>query len=134
MQEQFGFEPAPLVDLGLFCFHLDPAHWEARQHLGEKVMLGSTGGPWVGLGMGKEVAALKETWENDVCKSARGFVGDRHHAGVGLQALVARTLGWYLPKEVREKMGNGTVSLAAPVLDKSILDCTPARRVMRKSG
>jgi hypothetical protein len=133
MQQQFHFEPAPLVDLGLFCFKLDPAHWEARQHLGEKVMVGSTGGPWAEFRTGEQFAALKETWKNDVLESAGGFVGFGVHPGVGLQALVARTLGLYLGKEVRERMGKGKDSLEALVLDNSILDCTPVRRVMRKS-
>jgi hypothetical protein len=125
-----------LVDLGLFCFKLDPAHWEARQHLSEKVMVGSTGGPWAEdrlFRMGEQLAAVKESWQNDVFKSAGGFVGSGLHLGVGLQALVARTLGRYLSKEVRERMGKGRDSLEALVLDDSILDCTPVRRVTRKS-
>jgi hypothetical protein len=132
MQEQFHFEPAPLVDLGLFCFKLDPAHWEAREYLGEKVMMGSTGGMWVASMTGEQFPALEETWKNDVSESARGFVVSGDHRGVGLQALAARTLGRYLGKEVREKIAKGTDSLEAPELDEVIRDCTPVRPGMRE--
>jgi hypothetical protein len=133
MREQFHFAPDPLVDLGLFCYELDP-HWEARQNLDEKVMIGSTGGPWTKLLTGEQFATLKEqTWKNDLPECTGESVDPRVREGVGLQSLVARTLGLYLPKELRESMGKGTVSLGAVVLDESILHCTPVLRVMRKS-
>jgi len=134
MNQQFGFTPAPLVDLGLFCFELDPAHWKARQHLDEKVMVGSTGGPWAEFRTRERFAALKETWKNDVLGSVKGFVEPCPHSGVGLQALVARTLGQYLEKEVRATMGKRTDSLETLVLDDSIRDCTPGFCVLRKGG
>jgi hypothetical protein len=130
MGQQFDFVPAPLVDLGLFCFKLDPSHWEARQHLGEKVMVGSAGGPWDEVRKREQVAAFKGTWENDVFESAGGFVGGRHHRGIGLQALVARTLGRYLSKDVRERMGTGTASLEGVTLEDSVINCMPVRHVM----
>jgi len=137
MKQQFNFVPASLVDLGLFCFKLDPAHWKACRHLSEKVMVGSTGGSWAKdplFRMGEQLATRKETWQNDVFKSVGGFAEESGlHHGVGLQALVARTLGRYLSKEVRERMGKGTDSLEALVLDDSIVDCTRVRRVTRKS-
>jgi hypothetical protein len=128
MKQQFKFEPTPLIDLGLFCFKLDRAHWEARKLLSEKVMVGSTGGPWAAESTTREqIATLKETWKNDLCESAGRFVPSDPR-GVGLQALVARTLGRYLSKEVRQIMGDGTDRLGAPVLDDAIRDCTPVRR------
>jgi hypothetical protein len=115
-----------LIDLGLLCLKLDSAHWEARRNLGEKVMKGSTGGPWVQLGIR---LLFDATWENDAVQSAGEPMESRLHYGVSLQSLVARTLGRYLGKEVRESMRKGEVSLEAAEVE----DCTPFHRVMRKT-
>lgn len=128
MEQQFDLRLSRVIDLGHLCFQLDSAHWNARRQMTELVIKGSTGGPWIQDEFVRQVTSdgMRERWENTVLQSAASVPDIPVHQTVSLQSLAARTLGWYVNKEVRDGSRKSAENdcWEAAHIDDSIRDCT----------